>query len=236
MQDMRRDFRTTLCLGDYDQAERLATNQLALEGESSYWLNEMGLLLLVQGRFPEALLHFDRAAAADSLNAEALLNGAVMLADLGFYDESQLRFEAVRAIENSAIEPQTTEDTPLSAGASTSRMLATKRTELGRVFIEAGNQQKATEEFAQSILIRDNPEAHIELARIALKSGMHEKSLKELEAARILDPTNSEVHVIAAQCYFASNRPSDALAELSKAELLDDRSRTGSILRHTIGN
>jgi tetratricopeptide (TPR) repeat protein len=236
MQDMRRDFRTTLCLGDYDQAERLATNQLALEGESSYWLNEMGLLLLVQGRLPEALLHFDRAAAADSLNAEALLNGAVMLADLGFYDESQLRFEAVRAIENSTGKSFSTADIPMSAGASTGRMLAAKHTEMGRLFNSTGNQQKATEEFTRSISLRDNSESHIELARIALKNRMPEETLQELEAARMLDQSNPEVHVIAAQCHLANNRTSEAMAALSQAELLDDRSRTGSILRHTIRN
>ena len=235
MQDLRRDFRTALCQGDYEQAERLANNQLALEGESSYWLNEMGILLLAQGRLAESLLHLDRAAAANAHNIEAILNGAIVLADLGFYDESQTRFEAARSMEAGTEGDATAPETPLSAGIATAEVLAEKLVELSRLFQSIGHLEKAKEELFRSISIRDNASARLDLARLALKAGNAEKSLEELEIARKLAPENPEVHVVAALCHVERGRREEALDALSKAEYLDDRSRISAILRHTIG-
>lgn len=234
MHDMRNDFRVALHSGDYEQAERLANNQLALLGESSLWLNEMGMLLLAQGRYAEALLHFDRAAAADSNNIEAILNGSIVLADLGFYDEAASRFDAARAIEgNSGTEPPAREFS-LAQGHTTTNTLAQKTLEIAKIYKQLGELVRAEEEIRKSISIHESAAAFIELARLHLAKNEGERALDTLENARRIEPMNAEIHVVAAQCHLMKDRRNEALDSLSRAELLDDKSQTGSVLRRAI--
>lgn len=234
MHDMRNDFRVALCSGDYEQAERLATNQLALLGESSLWLNEMGILLVSQGRLAEALLHFDRSAAADNSNLEAILNGAIVLADLGFYEEASVRFDAARAIESHAEDGQPPTAKPLVQGKTTSLTLAEKALESAKIYRQLKDLAASEEGVRKSISISETSAAYTELARIFIEQDNHEKALEALNNAQRLDPSASEPLVLAAQCYLSRDLRKEALDALTKAELLGDNSRTASVLRRAL--
>ncbi len=234
MQDMRNDFRVALYSGNYEQAERLGNNQLALLGESSLWLNEMGSLFLALGRFAEALLHFDRAAAADSNNIEAILNGAIVLADLGFYDDAAVRFHAARAVEGRVEGDSPAAEIPLLKGKTTTRTLAEKVLEIAKIYRQLGDNARAEEELRKSISIQETAEAQMEIARILIESGEADKALDALENARRIDPMKPEIHILAAQCHLIKDQRGDALDSLGRADLLDDHSRAGAILRRAV--
>jgi tetratricopeptide (TPR) repeat protein len=234
MHDMRNDFRVALYSGDYAQAERLANNQLALLGESSLWLNEMGILLVSQGRLAEALLHFDRAATADSSNLEAILNGAVVLADLGFYSEAAQRFEAARAIESGTEGDTSPPVVPLSEGKTTALKLAEKSLEIAKIFVQLGNFEKAEAEIRHALSIQENQDAFFELAKVFIQKGEPEKALDALEQARQRNPSNPEIYVLAAQCHIMNKHSADAEDALVRAELLEDKSHVGALLRRSI--
>jgi tetratricopeptide (TPR) repeat protein len=234
MHDMRNDFRVALCSGDYEQAERLATNQLALLGESSLWLNEMGILLVSQGRLAEALLHFDRSAAADSSNLEAILNGAIVLADLGFYEEASIRFDTARTIESQSEGDRPPNAKPLVQGKTTSLTLAEKALETAKIYRQLKDLASSEEGVRKSLSISETPEAYVELARIFIEQNSPEKAQEALNNAQRLSPSASEAFVLAAQCYLSRNLRKEALDALAKAELLGDNSRTASVLRRAL--
>ncbi len=230
MHDMRNDFRVALCSGDYEQAERLATNQLALLGESSLWLNEIGILLVSQGRLAEALLHFDRAAAADNTHLEAILNGAIVLADLGFYEEASVRFDAARAVESQADGGTM----PLVQGRTISLTLAEKSLETAKIYRQLKDLKNSEEEVRKSLSLSETSASYIELARIFIDQSIFERAQEALENALRLDPTSSEAFILAAQCYLSQNLPKEALNALSKAEILGDNSKAASVLRRAL--
>ena len=92
MQNSLNDFRSALFAGDFYLAENIGLVQIQQNGEKPDWLNELGVLHLMKGELPEALRYFDRAKASDINFIEAQFNAAIILSDLGFYEEAASRF------------------------------------------------------------------------------------------------------------------------------------------------
>jgi tetratricopeptide (TPR) repeat protein len=236
MHDMIDDFKVALYSGDLEHAERLATNQLALLGESSRWLNNLGLVYLAQGRMAEALQHFDRAVAADEQFLEPLLNGAIILADLGYYDEAAVRYESAQQLQakGTGYSQRDPSSMPLFAAQSIVRTVGERYLEIARIHRETGDREAAMTELKRAIQHAALPSAHLELAALYLEQEDSESALDHLEEARRLDPQNPEIHIVSAQCHLLKNRVKEAQDSLARAELLNDRSRTGAALRRSL--
>jgi tetratricopeptide (TPR) repeat protein len=236
MHDMIDDFKVALHCGDLEHAERLATNQLALLGESSKWLNNLGLVYLAQGRMAEALQHFDRAVAADEGFLEPLLNGAIILADLGYYNEAAVRYESAQQLQSkgTGYAQRDPAAMPLFAAKSTVETVGERLLELAHIHRQTGDRDGAMAELKRAIQHASLPAAHIELATLYLEQEECEAALDHLEQARRLDPQNPEIHIISAQCHLLKNRVKEAQDSLARAELLNDRSRTGAALRRSL--
>ena len=92
VQNSLNDFRSALFAGDFYLAENIGLTQVQQNGEKADWLNELGVLYLMKGDLPEALRFFDRAILSDANFIEAQFNAAIILSDLGFYEEATSRF------------------------------------------------------------------------------------------------------------------------------------------------
>lgn len=235
MQDKLNEFRIALFGGESDHAERIALGCLAQLGESALWLNELGGLACSQGRFAEALQYYDRAVCADPWFVEALLNGAIVLSDLGFYDEAQARFAAAGELDsaewNDACQSKPIVAKRATDGVSAARKVAEKHMDTAELYLGLGRLNEASEELTRASQICDSAAVHIALARVFLLKKECDTALAELECARTLEPRNGEVHVVAAQCYLLQEKSLEAREALARAELLRDRSNTGSVLR-----
>lgn len=66
---------------------------------SSEALLQEAIHLLETQRFDKVLEAYDKAAIKSSDSVEALLCGAVLLSDLGFYEEAAIRFESAAVLE-----------------------------------------------------------------------------------------------------------------------------------------
>lgn len=228
MRDYLHEFRIAVFSGKHQEAETLARSQLALGGESAPWFTELGLLRVAQGNLDEALHLFDQAVAADGSYVPALLNGAIILTDLGFYDEACVRLRAAQSIE----ERNAVKGNP--EGWSTRQAIARQHLSIARTHRQLHHPQAARDELQKSLALADLPESHIELAELAIEEGDCERALAALDAARRLQPRNPELHVLAARCHLLQGNRTEASAALSRAELLDDRSQTGHALRKAL--
>ena len=242
MQDLLNDFRVALFAGDFETAERLAQGRLDDEGENATWLNELGQVYLAQGRFSEALQFFDRAICVDPQFVEALLNGSIVLSDLGFYDEAASRFEAACALDQSVVSavPRATAGTSQKEGTAGEengvtgrRRVAEKHLELAALHSSLGQWNDALMQCEKACATSESADGRIELARALLNLERVDAALFELERARRIDPRHPQIHVLAALCYVVQSRREDALDALGRAELLSDHSKTGEILRRS---
>lgn len=239
MHDALADFRVALLAGDFEQASRLAQDVIAREGESALWLNELGQLHFTQGHFDEALQHFDRAASLDPHFVEALLNGAVVLADLGYYDEAAARFEAACALDTPEESPLGVSRPAVGVGGlppSLAREVAAKHLDIAQLHLEFERLDAAEAEARSALETQPGlAPAHLVLARVHMHREQLDAALLELEQARRHAPKDSRVQLLAAQCYVILRRATEAREALARAELLQDKSTTGAVLRHAYG-
>lgn len=244
MQDLRSEFRAALLAGATDEAFDLAQTQLRLEGESAAWMNALGWLYVTQGRFAEALGSFDRAAALDPEDVESLLNGAILLSDLGFYEEAAVRYEAVGVIETRGLSPEALSELNLRRGAlphpdgglSLRQRIAEKQTELATLCQHFGRSTQAEQEFLRAVSTYPHADTHLAYARFLLGRTKAEAALQQLELARRADSRHPEVHALAIQCYLMLGRAAEAQESVAKLELLQDEHPLLPVFKRLLGS
>ena len=233
MQENLVEFRMALFSGDWDTAERMAYGALQELGENAIWLNELGQLYFSQGRFSDALQCFDRAIVADPWKIESLLNGAIVLSDLGLYEEATQRYQAACALDNASEADKNLNRPVLSSthlGLAAAKSIAEKIIELSQVYCSLGQLDNAIVELQRAREVCDCVPVRLALAQVYMQKQECEKATVELENARRLEPQNAQVHVAAAQCYLMMNRSPEAREALSRASVLSDKSSVGRVL------
>lgn len=180
MQNSLNDFRSALFAGDFNLAENIGLVQIQQLGETSQWMNELGLLYLMKGDLPEALRYFDRAVEIDSHFIEAQLNAAIILSDLGFYEEASERF--AKASQNEGV------------------ILAQKYFEMGLFFISMLKYSEAEIEFKKAIALHRSAEYFIELARLYIEQENFSEALFHLDNALMEDSKNTIAESLKGQC------------------------------------
>jgi tetratricopeptide (TPR) repeat protein len=184
------------------------------------------------GYYLEALQNYDAAVRLSSNTShtalEALLCGAALLAELGFYEEAGTRFDAARTLD----QPETEGKVGASTRSQTERrQLAVDLALLASRMVHLEDPRGVRDLLERSLAIRDTPEARFELARSYLALGDASKALEHLEEGRRLDGTNPVFQNLAARCYMALGQVKSAKDAIMRAELLGDRSRAGRVLR-----
>ncbi len=185
MQNSLNDFKSALFAGDFNLAENIGLVQIQQNGEKADWLNEMGLLYLMKGDLPEALRHFDRAIAADHFYIEAQFNAAIILSDLGFYEEASQRF--ADACRHEGV------------------LLAQKHYDMAQFYLSMRKLESAEEELRKAITLHNCSDFYVELTRIYIEQKKFDEALVEIETAISLNLNNPIAENLRSQCLQAKD-------------------------------
>jgi tetratricopeptide (TPR) repeat protein len=158
----------------WQNSESLWRHALALDEESSFAHNNLGLALAERGDLMEAVGHFRRALEIDPVSVEAHNSLAIYLAAQGRSEEAihHLRW----ALQ---IDP---------ADANT-------RNALGNVLADRGEVEEAIENFRK--VLETNPESaetHYNLGRALAKRGSLEEAIAHYRKALEIDPFDADIH------------------------------------------
>jgi tetratricopeptide (TPR) repeat protein len=241
--DMKvQEFTVAYASGDFENAEQLVIEALADSPDEPRWLNRLGLLYLAQGQFSDALAAFDRAVCADPHFLEPLLNGAIVLCDLGYYEEANVRFDAARKLDASAPSQAGSSrlrealtppygQLPPDFGIAIGRATADKYLELSESLLQLGMAQKAQEAAEEACRYYDHARGRLQVARTLLAQQKADKAILEIENARMHDSRFVELHVFSALLHLVRNDRHGALDALTRAEMLADTTALGQVLR-----
>jgi len=238
----QQEFAVAYASGDFENAEQLIVEALAEHPDDSGWLNQLGLLYFAQGQYSDALAAFDRAICSDPHFLEPLLNGAIVLSDLGYYDEAAQRFEAARLLDASTpsqagamgastAPPPPLGQLPASLGVAIGRAAAEKYLNLSDSLMELNLFTRAQEAAEEACRHYDNARGRLQLARTYLAQMQPDRALFEIENARRHDPRFVELHVFSALLHLVRDERPQALDALTRAEMLADTTALGQVLR-----
>lgn len=193
MQNSLNDFRSALFAGDFYLAESIGFVQIQQNGEKPDWLNELGILYLMKGDLPESLRFFDKAIAADANFIDAQFNAAIILSDLGFYEEASTRF--ADACKREGV------------------LLAQKHYDMSLFYQSVRRFPEAEDELKKAIAMFCSIDYLLELARIYSEMQKFEEALEQIKIVLSMDPGNMIALNLQGQCLqskenFISNPPS----------------------------
>jgi tetratricopeptide (TPR) repeat protein len=207
--------------GHWDAAETRAREALEASDDSDGWLKRLAVACLAQGRFSEGLQALDRAACLPTSSIESLLMGSVVLADLGFYPEATLRYEAALTLQHEKNQGPEAE-------------LWKMHLQLAKSYASLVDFQSAYEQWQCALKIEENAEVLFYGAELFFQQKEWAKSLEHLEKARKLAPQEPRFQVWAAQCHLAMGQTERAKEALLRAEAFEDSSGAGQMLRRSV--
>ena len=142
--------------------------------------NALGVERALTGAFENALESFDHALELNEGYAEAHLNRAIVLNELGRYDQAEAAFK--RAAELDLAEPD-----GLPAGIG--NRLAVAHARLGDLYRVAGSPERATEEYRRALELRPTfLDIRARLGAAYLETAEFEQAREELEAILSRNP------------------------------------------------
>ena len=142
--------------------------------------NLLGLAYSAVGRREDAVTEFDHALRLNPRYVDAHLHRAVMLNELGRYDEATAAFSAAQglgAVDHTGF------------AAPVASQLANLHAELGEAYAEAGGVNEAIEQYGRAVQLRpEYVDLRYRLARLRLDAGDPAQARGELEAILELRP------------------------------------------------
>jgi len=158
----------------WKDSERLWRHALAVEEDSSFAHNNLGLVLAKRGAFEEAIKEFRRAVEIDPAFVEAYTNLGNFLAQRGARNEAIVHLRRALQID------------PAFANAHNT---------LGNVLADTGALNEAIEHFHKALQIDPHSAGtHYNLARVLAKRGDQEEAIAQYRAALEIDPGDVDVH------------------------------------------
>lgn len=143
-------------------------------------LNALGVERALLGAHEAALEAFDRALGLNPDYAESHLNRAIVLNELGFYDQAESAFK--RAAELDRPDPG---GMPTGIG----NRLAVAHARLGDLYRAAGSPERATEEYRRALELRPTfLDIRARLGAAYLETADFEQAREELEAILSRNP------------------------------------------------
>jgi lipoprotein NlpI len=168
--------------------------------------NFCGLCKSMLGRPEAAIEAFDRALDLNSGYLEAHINRALVLNELGRYEEAQLSFQ----LGSEAAEDAITSRYPPGIGAR----LANMRSEIGDVYAAGGFLSEAAEEYRRACEIRPLfVDIRNKLARTLIELGILEGAVRELRSVLAINPAYTEARANLGLALFHCGEEEAARAE-----------------------
>lgn len=224
------EFQLAFSQGDVARAEQIALAAVSRGQSLGLWLCRVGQCCQAQGRLGEALASYDRAIAADPLFVEALLNSALLLSELGFYEEAAARMDAARALDGQFVQlPQSEVKSP-KASVSFFRKLAADYAAIAQNYCDIEDWAQARREIERALEVSEAASLRLMLAKILIRLGEPLAAQGELAKVASTYVENPEYHQAVAQCLVALRKNDEARTSLAKCEELAPPSRTADVL------
>lgn len=216
---------------DLDSAKDILESGLSTFADGAAAHLFIGEVYVAVGCYAEALQHYDEAAQLNPRDYEALLCGAALLSELGYYEEAELRFSAVQTFDEDG--GQSLYNQKLIPSGSSLEALRRECEELRRIAcleMERGSLDQALTTAKKALKLLDLAENRLLIARLHLAKGEPSRALENLEHGRRLEPEQPAFQIVAARCFLALGDQKKAQDALQRAELLGDQSLTGRAL------
>ena len=181
------------CLAQNDYVGAISALREGAEREPGYAdvRHLLGLSLGLAGQPEAALEEFDRALALNPAYVEAHLNRAIMLNDLGRYDEARESFRLAWDCDQSNM-----------------------HMELGDLYADLGSYVQAVEQFRSAAQLRpDFLDIRTKLARALMENGEQEEARKELDGVLADNPDYIEARVTLGLVHYRAGQSDLAAAE-----------------------
>ncbi|HEV2177507.1 MAG TPA: tetratricopeptide repeat protein [Terriglobia bacterium] len=185
--------------GNVAGAEREWQRALEANPGNAIVLNNLGLVMSKEKRFPEAVEFFRRAMRRKPNYTDPHLNLGSVLRQLG--EETG---------PNSGAELQ------LRAAVALSPLNAHARNELGQLYLNSGRLLDAAEQFQRSVESEPNPVAYDALGDIEMRRGETGKAKGSFSRALVLGPFDSHAHFALGAIDAAAGRAAQALDEYNQ--------------------
>lgn len=181
----------------WKDSERLWRHALALEEESSFAHNNLGLVLAQRGALQEAIKEFRRAVEIDPAFVEAHTNLGNFLAQRGSSQEAIVHLRQALRIEPAFVNAHNT---------------------LGNILAERGELDEAIEHFLKAL--QNNPKSamtHYNLGRALAERGDAEGAIAQYRQALEIDPGDVDVHNNLGLLFLSQGSIDQAIAQFREA-------------------
>jgi tetratricopeptide (TPR) repeat protein len=185
----------------WKDSERLWRHALALEEESSFAHNNLGLALAQRGALQEAIKELRRAVEIDPAFVEAETNLGNFLAQTGSRAEAIVHLRQALKIEPAFVNAHNT---------------------LGNILADRGALDEAIQHFRKAL--QTNPESamtHYNLGRALAKRGDAEEAIAQYRRALEIDPGDVDVHNNLGLLFLSRGNIDQAIEQFREALRID---------------
>ena len=213
--------------GVYRDRETLWRTTLAQNPDCWMAHDNLGRVLLEQGRISEAVPQLAEAVRLQPESPQMHSNYGVTLMELGRMAEAQAQFETCVRLKPDDPETQNNLGITLYAAGQTEPAIARfenavrlypgyadAHRNLGRVLARAGRTEQAIAHLREALRLKPaNPDAHDDLADILMQTGQSEEAGNQYRAALQLRPDDAAAHLGLAALLSADGKWTEAMAE-----------------------
>lgn len=168
-----------------------------------------GIVYHRQSKLPEAVKAFGEALVKNPEYLEAAIHLALILSDVGQYDEAAEVFETIKKLTGR----------PGQIPKVLRGKIANSHAENGRNYEKAGLFQEAAQEYQKALALYEKmPDIKIRLAKIYMKSNQPTKAYRELTEALDFHPVNAQAMTLLGILSYRSGKNQSALDYFKKAQ------------------
>lgn len=205
--------------GDYENAERLFSQVLAVNGTFADVLNKMGIIYNQTNRLELAAKSFEKALEMNPGYTEASLNLAITYSDLGMYDKSREVFE------NASRFSEKTKKSDSSIDPFVKGKLADEHLRIGKIYHELRLLDEAIEEYQKALRLSPNFADIITQLGIALRDkGRLDEAIAQFNRAKQTNPRYIPARLHLGITYYSQGFYGPAEEEWREALTIDPNS------------
>jgi len=160
--------------GNYKEAEPLLMQPTLQNANNPEIFQMLATIYYNRGQFNKAIKTFKRALQVDPTYSDAAVGLAIILNDLGRYEEAKKVFNDAQALTDRKKEPV--------VNAQTEEKFAAKHIELGDLYLQYKRYDAALEQYQKSYTLTNRKHSVSELiAECYLQAGHKDKAIRELK-------------------------------------------------------
>jgi tetratricopeptide (TPR) repeat protein len=177
-------------------SESLWTHTLACTSDNDVAHNNLGNVLLQNGKGDEAIIHFQKVLQINPDNTDALYNLGNVLLQKGKVDEAIAQYQKELQINSDHAKPHYS---------------------LGNALLQKGKVDEAMAQYQMALQINpDYAEAHNNLGIALLQKGKVDEAMVHYQTALQINPENAEVHNNLGITLLQKGRVDEAIAHFQK--------------------